>query len=138
MPFVAFVHFFLTHELLVSVIKMKGMELPINMIVVIAIAVLVLVVVAAFFAGRLGSGTDEIALNSAFNNGCTTLRTVYNCVDPGPGVINVRGYVPSGQSANAYSNGYPFSGSDSICDRKGFGSSGPQCAQACGCQIAQP
>ncbi len=58
---------------------MKGLELPINMIVVVAIAVLVLVVVAAFFAGWIGKGTGDVNLESAFGSGCNTLRTVYNC-----------------------------------------------------------
>ena len=108
----------------------KGMELPINMIVVIAIAVLVLVVVAAFFAGRLGAGTNDIALESAFNNGCTTLRAVYNCDYTRAGDVKVRNYAPPGQTAPT--EGWAFGGSGgSICDRKGLAD--PQCAIACGC-----
>jgi len=44
---------------------MKGLELPINMIIIIAIAVLVLVVIAAFFTGYFGSGTGTISLEQA-------------------------------------------------------------------------
>ena len=109
----------------------KGLELPINMIVVIAIAVLVLVVVAAFFVGRIGGGGDEIALTAAFNTGCNNLRSVHNCVVGDIGTITVPGYVPSGESISAYPNGYPFG---NICQRKGF--SPTDCARACGCSVS--
>ena len=110
----------------------KGLELPINMIVVIAIAVLVLVVVAAFFAGRLGGGSDEIALNAAFNNGCNTLRFAEQCDPARIGNVNVRGYTPPGQTPNT--NGWPFldGSADSICARKGY-TDAAQCARVCGC-----
>ena len=111
----------------------KGLELPINMIVVIAIAVLVLVVVAAFFAGRLGGGSDEIALNSAFNNGCNTLRFAHSCDVNSMSTIRVRGYAPPGQAVT--SDGWPFSGgTDSICQRKGYFNDA-DCARVCGCAI---
>lgn len=58
---------------------MKGLELPINMIVVIAIAVLVLVVVAAFFAGRLGGGQIDIQRQQALSEGCRKAATLYGC-----------------------------------------------------------
>ena len=103
--------------------------MPINMIVVVAIAVLVLVVVAAFFAGRIGGGSDEIALAAAFNTGCNTLRVVYNCVVAAVPTINVPGYAPSGEALDP--NGYPFK---NVCERKGF--SDPDCAKACGCGVA--
>jgi len=52
---------------------MKGISLPIEMIVVIAIAVLVLVVIAAFFvggAGKIGGATGDA---EAFADGCNQL-----------------------------------------------------------------
>ncbi len=111
----------------------KGLELPINMIVVIAIAVLVLVVVAAFFAGRLGGGSDEIALNAAFNNGCNTLRFAEQCNPSNIGNVKVRGYAPPGVDASQYTDGWPFfGGTDGICQRKGY-STESQCARVCGC-----
>lgn len=109
----------------------KGLELPINMIVVIAIAVLVLVVVAAFFAGRLGGGSDEIALNAAFNNGCNTFRFAYQCNVAEIANVKVRGYAPPGQAQTT--DGWPFyGGSDSVCARKGYFSEA-ECARVCGC-----
>ena len=112
----------------------KGLELPINMIVVIAIAVLVLVVVAAFFAGRLGSGTNDIALEGAFSQGCNTLRTIYNCAPDSP--VEVRGYAPPGTAVvpgqTPVSNF--FGSGNSICALKGLPESNI-CARACGCTI---
>ncbi len=101
---------------------MKGMEMPINMIVVIAIAVLVLVVVAAFFAGRLGSGTASIELEGAFSQGCNTLRTIENCASTGFTVI---GFKLPGESVDA-----TF---DQLCRAKGYDTE--QCKRACGCQV---
>lgn len=108
---------------------MKGLELPINMIVVVAIAVLVLVVVAAFFAGQLGGGTNTIGLENAFTQGCTKLRAIYNCDSASIGSINVLNYAPQGTPIN--SNGFPFS---QICTLKGY-AVGTECAKACGCQV---
>ncbi len=49
---------------------MKGMSLPINLVVIIAICVLVLLAVAAFFAGGFGSGAASIGDSSALQKGC--------------------------------------------------------------------
>lgn len=53
--------------------------MPINLIVIIAIAVLVLVVLAAFFTGAIGGGTNSIALNTALDSACQKWRSIYNC-----------------------------------------------------------
>lgn len=66
--------------------SMKGLELPINMIVVIAIAVLVLVAVAAFFSGALTGGTQGVSLEAAFQDACTALKTNFNCVPSQTGI----------------------------------------------------
>ena len=104
---------------------MKGLELPINMIVVVAIAVLVLVVVTAFFVG--GTGGFDPNLQAAFGTGCGTLRSVYNCVSADVSSIKVQGYTPPGQQADP--SGWSFS---NICQRKGFAND-VDCAKACGC-----
>jgi len=54
--------------------RMKGMELPINMIIIIAIAVLVFVVVAAYFAGAFGGSKDKLAAQAAWNTFCGSER----------------------------------------------------------------
>ncbi len=50
---------------------MKGLELPINMIVIIAVAVLVLVAISIFFVAQSGSGLSKIDAQGVFANGCT-------------------------------------------------------------------
>lgn len=58
----------------------KGLELPINMIVVIAIAVLVLVVVAAVFSGYFMTNTNTIGVEQAWNKACQ--QVMINSCDP--------------------------------------------------------
>jgi len=109
---------------------MKGLSLPINMIVIIAIAVLVLVVVAAFFAGQTGSGFDTIAVNNAFNEGCATLKSAaYNC-DPGSTSSIITSYKRPGSTATQ--GEYLIT----VCGLKDKNLNDPtKCAQACGCNI---
>ena len=105
---------------------MKGLELPINMIIVVAIAVLVLVVVAAFFSGQFLGNTDVIAVNKAFNEGCNSLRTVFNC-DPGK-----VGEVITSYKATATSNEATLLVVCGLKD-KTLENNPNLCAQACGC-----
>ncbi|MBI4170135.1 MAG: hypothetical protein HY514_00430 [Candidatus Aenigmarchaeota archaeon] len=110
---------------------MKGLSLPINMIVIIAIAVLVLIVVAAFFASQTGAGFDTVAVNNAFNEGCGLLRSVnYNCDPLTTGSI-ITSYKRPGSTATQ--------GEDllTVCGLKDKNLQGNanKCAQACGCNI---
>ncbi|MBI3190709.1 hypothetical protein HYZ41_03320 [archaeon] len=77
----------------------KGLELPINMIVVIAIAVLVLVVVAAVFSGNFLSGTNTITAQVAWANGCNQARA-RGCAVNDFGTLNVAGYDPDGDKVD--------------------------------------
>lgn len=60
-------------------VKMKGIALPIETIVIVAVAVLVLVVVAAFFASGTGGSQVSIVRNTALDTGCQNLRSLYGC-----------------------------------------------------------
>ena len=105
---------------------MKGLELPINMIIIIAIAVLVLVVIAAFFTGYFGSGTGTISLEDAFSKGCAALRSGYGCDPAKIGQVVIPNYQAfAGDTATHYLS--------EICEKKGFGSDQTACARACGC-----
>ncbi len=99
----------------------KGLELPLNMIVLIIVAVLVLLVIAAYFTGQFASGANTIALQSAFNDGCTKWRSVYNC-QPNPS-FTVKYQAPG--SANADTSFID------ICTAKKMTIT--ECAIACGC-----
>ena len=52
---------------------MRGISLPIEMIVIIAVAVLVLVVIAAFFVGGAGGQIGRITDQDALTRGCVQL-----------------------------------------------------------------
>jgi hypothetical protein len=56
----------------------KGIELPVNSVIIIALAIFVLLMLAAFF-GKSGSELDQTQVNTAFNQGCSQLSSSYNC-----------------------------------------------------------
>ncbi len=58
--------------------KMKGIELPVNSVIVIALAIMVLLMIAAFLMGGLGpmSSTD---VETAWSNGCKVLTSTHQC-----------------------------------------------------------
>lgn len=60
-------------------VKMKGLSLPIETIVIVAVAVLVLVVVAAFFASGVGGSQIAAVRNTALDSACQNLRSLYGC-----------------------------------------------------------
>ncbi len=107
---------------------MRGMELPINMIVIIAVAVLVLTVIAAFFTGALGQGVNTIAVENAFQKGCQLAKTVYNC---NTNSFPVSGYRPT--ASNSIQEDPTGSVSFSvICNLKGAADQ-TTCLRLCGC-----
>lgn len=111
---------------------MKGMELPINMIVVVAIAVLVLVVTAGFFGGFLTGNINSIELEQAYNSACSQLRNTKNCVARETASIEVQIKVP-GETVIQKTNLLK------LCEKlnKGADSTGVTCARSCGCQIPE-
>ncbi|HIG96899.1 MAG TPA: hypothetical protein HA230_00960 [Candidatus Aenigmarchaeota archaeon] len=115
---------------------MKGLELPINMIVIVAIAVLVLVVVAAFFAGQLSGGINTIGASAAYGSGCNTLRTAYGCDSLQVSNIKIIGYNPYNVPVTA---GTQYVGETLLtaCQQNFKQSSmdNTACARACGCGI---
>ena len=117
---------------------MKGLELPLNMIVLIIIAVLVLVVVAAFFAGYIGTGQNSIAASAAFSTGCNTLRQVYSCNSASVSAVQITGYNPSNTPIDQNTK-MPTTGQwgnlQQACHQN-FGNnqlSDADCARACSC-----
>jgi hypothetical protein len=104
---------------------MKGLELPMNMIVVILIAVLVLVVLGAFFAGQTGGGIDSINRQNAFGSACTRFRTIENCAN-----ANFEtSYIKPGDTKKVFFL--------ELCTIMGYSASSGDnsCAKACGCVI---
>ena len=58
--------------------RLKGIELPVNSVIIIALAIFVLLMLAAFFS-KSGSELDRTHVNSAFNQGCSLLASAYSC-----------------------------------------------------------
>jgi len=56
----------------------KGIELPVNAVIIIALAIFVLLMLAAFF-GKSSGELDQTQVTSAFNQGCSQLSSSYNC-----------------------------------------------------------
>ena len=76
----------------------KGLELPINMIVIIAIAVLVLVVIAAYFASQTGGGFQSINDLKALGDGCQ--KWLQTQCSESYGAITIRNYRPLGEGTD--------------------------------------
>lgn len=111
---------------------MKGLELPINMIVVVAIAVLVLVVVAAFFIGGF-KPIEDIGAAAAYGQGCNTLKAVYGCVASSVNDIRITGYNPDNRPVDP---GVPYEGETlmrACSDKFKTSITDVQCAVSCGC-----
>ena len=119
------------------IITMKGVSLPINVIVIIAIAVLVLVVLAGFFGGYFGGAATGIQLDGAIEDACQKARTVYNCAYPTAlDSAEVR-YKDIGESEpTGHSLRY-------LCNRRGTSTSGThtsaatinECLNRCNCPL---
>ena len=57
--------------------KMKGIELQVNSVIVIALAIMVLLMIAAFL--MVGGDTSSMDLEKAWNQGCGVLKNTHNC-----------------------------------------------------------
>jgi hypothetical protein len=60
---------------------MKGIELPINVLIIVAIAIIVLIAVVAMFYTPVNSGGNVVSLDVAKSQACRSLVLGYNCKD---------------------------------------------------------
>ena len=104
----------------------KGLELPVNMIVVVTVAVLVLVVVAAFLITNFSNNAGIIDLNSALASGCSNLRAFYGCSPDGVGQVMISQYKEPGTNKQCNLG--------NICAKSGITDS-KLCAKYCGCEV---
>jgi hypothetical protein len=95
----------------------KGMELPLNAIIVIAIAILVLVSVGGFFFGFFSD--SSVDTKKLFAQGCASLRAFHSCDHKEINQINL-------ENTNF---GY-------VCGRSGYTDTAV-CAKACGCAVPE-
>jgi len=56
--------------------KMKGIELPVNSVIIIALAIMVLLMIAAFL---MGADVSPSKVESAWSQGCNILKNTHNC-----------------------------------------------------------
>lgn len=66
--------------------RFKGIELPVNSVIVIALAIFVLLMLAVFLTKGTGD-MDRTQLGNAFNAGCSQLAMSYDCQSSGVGSI---------------------------------------------------
>lgn len=99
---------------------MKGMQLPVNMIIIISVAVLVMLVVASFFTGQTSFGFSSISSEKQLAFACNTLHSQYACDQSSVGEV----YVDDGNSRFYLAN---------LCREKGAVYEG-DCASLCGCK----
>ena len=72
---------------------MKGIELPINILVIIAMAVMVLLGLVAIYMGGFGGGAGQIQLNNAKTEACQELIRAGQCGNASyTSNINVTGF----------------------------------------------
>ena len=57
---------------------LKGIELPVNAVIIIALAIFVLLMLAAFF-GKSSGDLTSTQITAAFNQGCSQLSSSYSC-----------------------------------------------------------
>jgi L-asparagine transporter-like permease len=114
---------------------MKGLSLPIEMIVIIAVAMLVLVVISAFFMGGVSGPTNQINIENAFSTGCNSLRA-QGCSNI-MSSINVPGFKQYGNGLTTTTKISEYNvNMDLVCQLKfGLGKE-EQCRVACGCPVS--
>ncbi|MBR9682212.1 MAG: hypothetical protein GOV02_00920 [Candidatus Aenigmarchaeota archaeon] len=74
----------------------KGLELPVNVLVVVAIAVIVLLGIVALFMSGFGSAASSITTTAEWNEECASV--IVNCDANHPGILSY--CVSTGRSTN--------------------------------------
>jgi hypothetical protein len=69
---------------------MKGIELPVNILIIVAVAVIVLIAVIAMFYKPFTSGTNSIGIDTAKSNACRAMLA--NGCSVHPNTIAVYGF----------------------------------------------
>ena len=114
---------------------MKGLSLPINVIVIIAIAVLVLVVMAAFFGGYFGGAAISVQRDRALDEACNKFRSIYNCAIGSMDNVVVKHQDTGDSAPKDYSL-------IQLCELRSYNTQGShtsgqinECAQRCNCPV---
>ncbi len=115
---------YIARNKMIAMVK-KGLELPINVVVIVAITVLVLVAIGAFFLTNFGSGVGTISLEQALASSCNNLRALYGC--------------QANSISSVISQDYKINNKEcslaDICSKKGAANAA-QCLRLCGCTVS--
>ena len=115
---------------------MKGIELPINTLIILALAVIVLIVVLFFFLGVWRPGISTVSVEAAKNNACQTLVSL-GCVDPT--IVTINNFDANNNGRNDATSGWDFDGNaggdnlGALCDNYYFKNDINSCKELCGC-----
>lgn len=107
---------------------MKGIELPVNALIIVILAVLVLLGILALYAGVWSPSSGGIILESAKNNGCHMLASM-GCNAADTNIITVN-YDASGNG-----NIGPEDTLLELCIKKYFKLTEEDCKNLCGCNM---
>jgi hypothetical protein len=126
---------------------MKGIELPINVLIIIAVAVIVLIAIVAMFYPAFTSGSGTVTLDVAKSQACRALTASSCLVDPSKININNFDANKNGTINPGLGDGSPTCGVTASGDNlwtlchcylgTGTDAQGCQdCKTLCGCQNA--
>lgn len=119
---------------------MKGIELPINTIIVIAIALLVLLGITALWMSSWGGGSQGVTMEAAKAAGCGALmRNSTGCAGADTTAINYTGTYPAVPRMDV-NNDHNIDGGDTLqhlCETYYGVAAGDQvgCRRVCGCGV---
>ena len=114
---------------------MKGVELPINVLVIVAIAIIVLLgIVVLYFIG-FNPFSGSISLTSLKNAGCSNFSLNFNCGSRGTGGIgSPKDPADICLPTNTYlTSGCATNNLQQLCTNFLGASTPAQCRQVCGC-----
>ncbi len=78
----------------------KGVSLPVNAVIIIILAVLVFAALGLFFSGNYTQGTNTIAVEKAYSDGCNVLFYTYSC-NKEPKDVTIKGFNPDNDPGKA-------------------------------------
>lgn len=64
---------------LCAVVDMKGIELPINVLIIVVIAIIVLIALVSMFYNPVNVGGSVVGLDNAKSQACRSLSVGYGC-----------------------------------------------------------
>ena len=111
---------------------MKGLQLPVNLLIIVVIAIIVLVAVIGMFYNPISSGANSVSIDVAKSQACRSLVVGYECsLSVTLDTIRVDNYDVDGNGNNNDDNLMD------LCEEKFMIAAGDQaaCRKLCGCAV---